>query len=149
MEDLRMQRTKRAKPLLFRPKVIVESPYRGDLVRNKNYLRLCMYDSIVRGEAPSASHKLYTDVLNDDDPDERELGLELGFIWLKAADLVAFYVDFGFSPGMAACLRDIKTFRFRIRYEIRRISANVLDTIRPAGSETAYRVRDTPNILRP
>jgi hypothetical protein len=110
-------------------KVIIESPWRGDTDRNKAYLRLCFLDSIVRGEAPIASHKLYTDVLDDDDPDERRLGIELGFAWLRAADLVAMYVDLGMSPGMAACLENIRSKRFRVPYEIRKVDVDVLRSI--------------------
>ena len=41
-------------------KVIIESPYTGDVERNLEYARRCMRDSIKRGEAPFASHLLYT-----------------------------------------------------------------------------------------
>lgn len=121
------------KPLIHFKKVIVESPYRGDIERNKAYLKVCMLDSISRGEAPSASHKLYTDVLDDNNEEERRLGIELGFAWLKAADLVAFYEDYGFSPGMKACLRDLQTYRFRVPFEIRKVSLDVIRSISDAG----------------
>jgi hypothetical protein len=122
-----MERIKR--PLIRFKKVIIESPYRGDIERNKAYLKICMLDSIDRGEAPCASHKLYTDVLDDNDPEERRLGMDLGFAWLQAADLVAFYSDFGFSGGMFACLTDLKTARFRVPYEIRKVQPHVLSAI--------------------
>lgn len=117
------------RPLIHFRRVIIESPYRGDIERNKAYLKVCMMDSISRGEAPSASHKLYTDVLDDDNEDERRLGIELGFAWLKAADLVAFYTDFGMSSGMLACLEDLRTYRFRVPHEIRRVQAHVLRSL--------------------
>jgi len=110
-------------------RVIIESPYSGEIERNKAYLRVCMLDSIAKGEAPCASHKLYPDVLNDDDPDERRLGIELGFAWLQVASLVAFYTDLGWSPGMVACLNDLKNIRFRVPYETRKVSKDVLDSI--------------------
>lgn len=40
--------------------VVLESPYAGDIERNTNYARDCMRDSILRGEAPIASHLIYT-----------------------------------------------------------------------------------------
>lgn len=84
--------------------VVVETPYAGNIERNLKYARLCMRDCISRGEAPIASHLVYTQehILNDDDPDERGLGIELGFNWGQYADLVAFYVDLDWSPGMLA-----------------------------------------------
>ena len=84
----------------------------------------------MRGEAPSASHKLYTDVLNDDDSEQRRLGIELGYAWINVADLVAFYIDFGISHRMHAGLKDIKSLKFRVHYEIRKVSSDVLNTIR-------------------
>jgi hypothetical protein len=61
-----------------------------------------MADSLARGEAPFASHALYTlpGVLDDDVPEERRRGMEAGFAWGEAADQVAVYVDLGVSRGM-------------------------------------------------
>jgi|SRR5215472_9194822 len=109
--------------------VVIESPYRGEIERNKAYLKLCFLDSIMRGEAPTASHKLYTDVLDDNDPDERKLGIELGFAWLKVADLVAFYTDFGMSGGMSECLKLIKNATFRVKWEERKVDRDALNSI--------------------
>ncbi len=49
-----------------------------------------------------ASHMLYdqTFVLDDDDPDERALGMAAGQSWLPLVDKVVVYVDRGISPGM-------------------------------------------------
>lgn len=91
--------------------VIIESPYAArpggsSLEENVSYARKCLADSLKRGEAPFASHLLYTqpDVLNDGDPLERALGMDAGFAWGKAAELSAFYVDRGVSSGMWAGL---------------------------------------------
>jgi hypothetical protein len=43
---------------------------------------------------------LYPQVLNDDDPGERELGIEAGLAWGTAADATIAYVDHGISDGM-------------------------------------------------
>lgn len=84
--------------------VVVESPYAGDVERNLRYLRAAMADSLARGEAPYASHGLYTQpgVLRDGVPAERRLGIEAGFAWGERADLVAVYDDLGVTPGMLA-----------------------------------------------
>jgi hypothetical protein len=87
-------------------RVVIESPYKGDgwtyIRRNVRYLRACMRDCLLRGEAPFASHGLYTQpgVLCDRKPDERKLGIEMGFGWRSAADLTVVYYDFGVSEGM-------------------------------------------------
>lgn len=82
--------------------VIIESPFAGNVTRNIDYARECLADSLKRGEAPIASHLLYTQpgVLDDDDPEQRRLGIEAGHAWMRAADAVVFYVDLGMSPGM-------------------------------------------------
>lgn len=83
--------------------VIIESPYAGDVARNEEYARRAMADSLSRGEAPLASHLLYTQpgVLDDTNPDERHQGIEAGLAWGKHADLTAVYVDHGITEGMA------------------------------------------------
>jgi hypothetical protein len=82
--------------------VVVESPFAGDVERNLRYVRACMHDAFLRGEAPFASHALYTQpgVLDDDIPLERAMGIEAGFLWGVHATRVIFYVDFGWSNGM-------------------------------------------------
>lgn len=87
-------------------RVIIESPLAGptaDVVRrNVDYARRCLRDSLMRGEAPFASHLLYAQpgVLDDKNAEERALGIGAGFVWGEVADLVAVYIDRGMSPGM-------------------------------------------------
>jgi len=93
-------------------RVIIESPYAGrgdndgkrylDKQDNINYARKCLDDALSRGEAPFASHLLYTQegILDDDIPEERALGIEAGLIWGECADQVCVYVDRGISKGM-------------------------------------------------
>lgn len=87
--------------------VIIESPYAGNaaaIERNVRYARACMADSLNRGEYPIASHLLYTQpgILRDEIPEERELGIRAGHQWAENADLIAFYINLGMSPGMRA-----------------------------------------------
>ena len=83
-------------------RVILESPYAGDIDRNIKYARECLKDSLNRGESPIASHLLYTQkgVLDDDIEEERVLGINAGLEWKEVADLHVFYVDYGMSNGM-------------------------------------------------
>ena len=84
--------------------VIIESPYAGDLDRNVAYACRAMRDCLARGEAPLASHLLYTQegVLDDDDPFEREAGIDAGLAWGAKADATVVYIDHGVSSGMAS-----------------------------------------------
>ena len=83
-------------------RVIIESPYAGEVDKNTAYARQCMRDSLDRGEAPYASHLLYTQpgVLDDSDAQERAQGIEAGLIWGTLADRTVVYVDRGLSEGM-------------------------------------------------
>ena len=85
-------------------RVILESPYAGDIETNMAYARAALRDSLMRGEAPIASHLLYTQegVLDDTIPNERRLGIDAGHAWLDVAEAVVFYVNLGMSPGMKA-----------------------------------------------
>lgn len=82
--------------------VQIESPYAGDVFKNIQYLRLCMRDCLMKGEAPYASHGLYTQpfVLDDNDPEERKLGVKAGWSFLPAVEAVVVYADLGISSGM-------------------------------------------------
>jgi len=88
-----------------KPRVILESPYAGDVDGNRRYAHACLLDSLTRGEAPIASHLLYTQVLDDHDPDQRALGITAGLAWLSAADYMVVYTDRGISAGMAAAVK--------------------------------------------
>lgn len=87
---------------LIMKRVVIESPYAGDIDRNIEYARLCVRDSLCRGESPIASHLLYTQegILNDNINEERNLGINSGLSWLSVADLHVFYIDYGISEGM-------------------------------------------------
>lgn len=72
------------------------------------YLDACLLDSLRRGEAPFASHGLYTrpGVLDDLKPEERALGIEAGSVWRYSAAVTAVYTDLGQTGGMRAGIDD-------------------------------------------
>ncbi len=84
--------------------VILESPYAADsfcgVHRHTEYAREALMDCLSRGEAPIASHLLYTQVLDDRIPEYRAHGIEAGLAWGRVADKTVVYTDLGVSPGM-------------------------------------------------
>jgi hypothetical protein len=82
--------------------VVIESPFAGDIPTNIAYAKAAVRDCLQRGEAPIASHLLFTQegILRDDVPGERRLGITAGVEWYRVADAVVFYLDRGMSPGM-------------------------------------------------
>ena len=100
-------------------RVILESPYKGksedpkvarlETIRNLEYARSCVRDCAVRyGESAYASHLILTQegILHDNVPEERDFGIQLGFVWREVADASVFYTDFGVSVGMQLGLED-------------------------------------------
>lgn len=86
-------------------RVVIESPYAGNVDKNLAYLRACMRDCLVNhDEAPFASHGLYTQpgVLDDGVPKERAHGIDAGFAWRAVADATVVYTDLGITNGMRA-----------------------------------------------
>lgn len=71
-----------------------------DFKKAIRYAQLCVLDCLRRGEAPFASHLLYTQVLDDRELKERDIGIWSGFAWAELADVCAVYQDFGVSDGM-------------------------------------------------
>lgn len=82
--------------------VILESPYAGEVEKNIDYARACVRDSLSRGEAPIASHLLYTQpgILDDLIPDERKWGIDAGLAWRNVSEGSVVYTDRGTSSGM-------------------------------------------------
>lgn len=102
--------------------VIIESPFAGDIAANTAYARECMLDSLRRGEAPFASHLLYTQVLEDSDVRERGLGIAAGLAWGQAADLTAVYRDLGVSAGMRLGIASAQHLGRRVEYRTIRVN---------------------------
>jgi hypothetical protein len=101
-------------------RVVIESPLSPSnghsFESNQDYARRCMLDSLNRGEAPYASHLLYTQMLDDFDEEERKLGMEAGFAWGEAANLVAVYLDRGMSSGMRQGIERARARGAKITY---------------------------------
>lgn len=135
--------------------VIVESPYAGDIEKNVRYARAALADCLARGEAPYASHLLYTQpgVLDDTVPEERTLGIKAGLRWGRLADATVVYDDLGVSSGMKQGIeraaREGRSVEYRsIDFDTKRmVSAEAaifygLDTIQHLGSLTSPPIDD-------
>lgn len=102
-------------------RVIVESPYAGDIELHIQYARRCVRDCVLRGESPIASHLLFTQpgILRDEIADERALGIACGLAWLRVADAMVVYVDHGVSNGMQNAVAIAK--QQRVPIEVRKL----------------------------
>lgn len=108
--------------------VILETPYAGadggrtwddpDVQANLAYTRACLRDCLLHGEAPFASHVIYTqpDVLHDGVPEEREAGIQAGFAWRHIAHKTVVYTDMGISPGMLKGIAHARELEHEVVY---------------------------------
>jgi hypothetical protein len=108
-------------------RVVIESPYSGDVERNMRYAKLCVKDCISRGEAPIASHLLLTQVLDDTNPEERRIGMAAGHAWIMMANALVVYTDLGVTPGMQAGIDHALRYHTRIEHRSIKPALDALD----------------------
>ena len=103
------------KAAAFRPIMYICSPYSGDTERNiKNAKRYSRF-AVDKGYIPIAPHLLFPQFLDDDNPEERELGLFFGnALMSKCAEVWVF--GSRISSGMEAEIKRAKWKDYRLRY---------------------------------
>ena len=87
--------------------IYVASPYAGDIERNIEYAKEACRVVMNCGHAFFAPHLLYPSILDDSDPAERQLGLEMGLAALSHCDELWMFGD-RISAGMSAEMREAK-----------------------------------------
>jgi len=90
--------------------VALESPFKGcgetleeqtfDRAMNVAYAQACLLHSIKNNETPFMGHLLYTQVLQEEDQAQRDLGIEMDTDWYYVVDKCVLYCDRGISNGM-------------------------------------------------
>jgi hypothetical protein len=99
----------------FRPIVYVCSPYSGDVEANVAAARRYCRFAVDKGFIPIAPHLLYPQFLDDNDADERELGLFFGnALMSKCAEVWVF--GSRISSGMEAEIKRAKWKGYHLRY---------------------------------
>lgn len=78
------------------------SPYRGDTERNIEYAKELTRLALDNGYDPITPHLYLTQVLNEDDPAQREKGMAAGTELLKHCRYILIGSRFGLSEGMLA-----------------------------------------------
>lgn len=100
--------------------VTIESPFAHVDERvaalYREYLAAAAYDCFVRGEVPFASHGLYVHWLDDNDAEERRLGIQAGLIFAQKTDASVVYQDLGVSPGMRQGIQAAETTGRTVEY---------------------------------
>jgi hypothetical protein len=112
-------------------RVILESPFSSsngrEVTENIAYAEACILDCLRRGESPIASHLLFArpGILDDLVPEQRQLGIQAGHAWYKAADACVIYADHGFTAGMRECVERAAKSGINIEVRYLGISSSV------------------------
>ena len=113
MKEYRQKQKKRYADKNHR-KIYVASRYAGDVDANVAAAITYCRRVIDEGYTPVASHLLYPQILNDNIPEERELGLLFSLALLAACDEVWIFGEV--SPGVAQEIEEAKRLKKQIRY---------------------------------
>ena len=95
--------------------IYVASPYAGDTEKNTEYAKQACRTVMEQGHAFFAPHLLYTAVLDDSIPEERQVGLEMGKAVLAKCDELWVFGS-KISEGMAADISDAARLGRLIRH---------------------------------
>ena len=99
----------------YRPLVYICSPYSGDMEGNTEKARRYSRFAADAGTIPIAPHLLFPQILRDDHPIERQLGLVFGLAVLcKCAEVWVF--GSRISPGMEAEIKRARWKNIRLRH---------------------------------
>lgn len=108
------------------------SRYKGDIKRNKEYARYLTKVAILNGYTPITTHLYLTEALDDDDPNERKLGMSVGGRLLKACKYILVGDNYGISDGMWEELnfasKEGKTFLFEYNGKVMDLVERTLET---------------------
>lgn len=111
----KIAKEEKAKNSAFRPLVYICSPYSGDIETNveaaKRYSRL----AVDKGCIPLTPHLLFPQFLDDDIPEERELGLFFGNILMSKCSEVWVFGE-RISAGMESEIKRARWKNYRLRY---------------------------------
>ena len=98
----------------FRPVVYICSPYAGDIETNVKAAQRYSRFAVDSGYLPIAPHLLFPQFLDDNKPDERDLGLQFGNALMdRCAEVWVFGSQV--SRGMKAEIERAKQRHYKIR----------------------------------
>jgi hypothetical protein len=95
--------------------VFICSPYAGDIetniMRAKRYGRFAVIENVI----PIIPHLMYPQFLEEDDPDERRLGIEMGLVLMSKCEEVWVFGN-RISSGMGVEIKKAKKWNKKIRF---------------------------------
>lgn len=99
----------------YRPLVYICSPFAGDIKTNVMKARRYSRFAVKQGYIPITPHLFFPQFLNDNDPDERELGLVMGMVLMAKCTEVWVFGSV-ISEGMKREIKKAKRTGKVVRY---------------------------------
>lgn len=101
-------------------KIFICSPYRGknaaERQRNIKYAKAIAREVALAGGAPYVPHLYLTEILDDKNRRERELGIKSGLAFLDDCDEVVVGAYYGISDGMRTEINYAKLIDKKIKF---------------------------------
>jgi hypothetical protein len=99
----------------YKKLVFICSPYAGDIeintMRAKRYGRFAVIENAI----PVIPHLMYPQFLEEDDPDERRLGIEMGLVLMSKCEEVWVFGN-RISSGMGIEIKKARKWNKKIRF---------------------------------
>lgn len=89
-------------------KIYVASPYAGDTLKNTEFAKDACRFVLKQGHAFFCPHLLYPNILDEHNPQERQLGLDMGIAMLESCDELWCFGE-SISHGMMLEIAQAKT----------------------------------------
>lgn len=112
---LAIQREEWVKTHPYRPLVYICSPFAGDMKQNIINARQYSRFAVEQGAIPFAPHLLYPQFMDEQDKEQRALGLFFGNVWLCKCDEIWVFGGY-YSPGMKLELANARNNGLCIRF---------------------------------
>ena len=114
--------------------IYVASPYAGDIEQNTEFTRKACRHVMNEGHAFFAPHLLYPQLLEDSNPQERQLGLDMGLAMLPRCDELWCYGDH-ISLGMHLEIEEAVRIGIPVRRVMEQENGSAIGTAK--GTEPA------------
>ena len=95
--------------------IYVASPYAGDVEKHVEYAKQACRAVMESGHAFFAPHLLYPSILDDNVPEERQLGIDMGLTMLEKCDELWTFGDH-ISKGMQAEIKEAERIGIPVRH---------------------------------
>jgi hypothetical protein len=95
--------------------VFICSPFAGDIEGNTKRARRYGYFAVIKNAVPIIPHLMYPQFLDENDPEERQMGIDMGLILLSKYHEIWVFGD-KLSQGMSKEVMKARQWNIAIRY---------------------------------